>query len=688
MDLYTHLIPVYDIEPLEKVTDAYLDQYLWYEADKRRPGSDSYAYDNPWPKLNGGRFDWLFGDGWRRPLAKDQGAKMRREWIWFGRVSHDEHKDWLKFHQTTFLLFTVLTTWVTCWIMFARPDWPMGREWALREAHLEIVRREKAGLPLISPDLIPRGFTPASRGELQQIVQQLEGENFGKPPKPFRELPKRRGYKMDSIDFTAELLVLEALTLILDLDDSDHRRTYVNPAHVPFLDTRFRIFDSYLCSLNPSSFYTYVRLYPNEFEALHDKLARKLSHIVSHRAPIPSRQRLCIYLRFTGHGSSFSNLSGEFAIGISTACTIAHEVARAIIDELHDCAFPTPNASTWAMALEGFRTRWDYPAAMGALDGKHIACVCPKRSGSLFYNYKNYYSIVLLALVDANYKCVLYDLGAAGRSSDAGVFMTSEMKTFLEDNDGDFPVPVDLDGMGTVPCHFLVDQGFRLTTRFLRPYSNAEAAYDSKKRYFNYKMNSARRVVENYFGILAGRFRLLLRRVHGTPEHIKDIVQSLMILHNLLVDAIGGDTVVGRYSINPVQDDNARFDDVDRTTDDAKLLRDTMKDYFCIRDCIRQNDEQWPRVVNNVNVIHGSSWDALERLLEAFQKNREGGSQGSQRNAWTSWVESIANTMQNMERYEPEEVMLIKAQVTALIYIKEGEVLSRHMGRRAQEDRR
>ncbi|CEP14852.1 hypothetical protein [Parasitella parasitica] len=35
MDLYSHLIPVYDIEPLEKITDAYLDQYLWYEADKR-----------------------------------------------------------------------------------------------------------------------------------------------------------------------------------------------------------------------------------------------------------------------------------------------------------------------------------------------------------------------------------------------------------------------------------------------------------------------------------------------------------------------------------------------------------------------------------------------------------------------------------------------------------------------------
>jgi len=35
LDLYSHLIPVYYIEPLEKITDAYLDQYLWYESDRR-----------------------------------------------------------------------------------------------------------------------------------------------------------------------------------------------------------------------------------------------------------------------------------------------------------------------------------------------------------------------------------------------------------------------------------------------------------------------------------------------------------------------------------------------------------------------------------------------------------------------------------------------------------------------------
>ncbi|KAL6140085.1 hypothetical protein ACLB2K_058386 [Fragaria x ananassa] len=36
MDLYSHHIPVFEIDPLEKITDAYLDQYLWYEADKRQ----------------------------------------------------------------------------------------------------------------------------------------------------------------------------------------------------------------------------------------------------------------------------------------------------------------------------------------------------------------------------------------------------------------------------------------------------------------------------------------------------------------------------------------------------------------------------------------------------------------------------------------------------------------------------
>ena len=34
-DVYSELIPVYEVSPLEKISDAYLDAYVWYESDQR-----------------------------------------------------------------------------------------------------------------------------------------------------------------------------------------------------------------------------------------------------------------------------------------------------------------------------------------------------------------------------------------------------------------------------------------------------------------------------------------------------------------------------------------------------------------------------------------------------------------------------------------------------------------------------
>eukprot|EP00953_Heterococcus_sp_UTEX-ZZ885_P010861 6314-Heterococcus_DN1.PRE.7 len=43
MDLYSHLIPVYEIEPLEKITDAYLDQLHVLLSDHARKSSRCYS---------------------------------------------------------------------------------------------------------------------------------------------------------------------------------------------------------------------------------------------------------------------------------------------------------------------------------------------------------------------------------------------------------------------------------------------------------------------------------------------------------------------------------------------------------------------------------------------------------------------------------------------------------------------
>jgi len=48
----------------------------------------------------------------------------------------------------------------------------------------------------------------------------------------------------------------------------------------------------------------------------------------------------------------------------------------------------------------------EFPTCSGGIDGKHAVLQCPRNSASEYFNYKNAVSIVLFALVDANYNFV------------------------------------------------------------------------------------------------------------------------------------------------------------------------------------------------------------------------------------------------------------------------------------------
>ena len=190
----------------------------------------------------------------------------------------------------------------------------------------------------------------------------------------------------------------------------------------------------------------------------------------------------------------------------------------------------------WKVIAEEYERRWNYPHCLGAIDGKHVVIVCPDNSGSLYYNYKHQYSIVLLALVDAHYKFLGVDIGAYGRSSDAGVFANTNLgRSITPPNSLHFPDPQYIEGareFGKLPYVVLGDEAFPLQVNLMRPYPGKTATLD--QTVYNYRHSRARRTVENAFGILASRWRVYHSKISVLPETTTKIVQATVVLHNMM----------------------------------------------------------------------------------------------------------------------------------------------------------
>lgn len=106
------------------------------------------------------------------------------------------------------------------------------------------------------------------------------------------------------------------------------------------------------------------------------------------------------------------------------------------------------------------------------MDGKHVNVQPPPNSGSFYYNYKNRFSIVLLAVVDANYKFLYIDIGCNGRVSDGGVFQQSSLFTALENNSLNIPPPEPLPGSSLpVPYTIVAESAFPLK-KYIQKHSN------------------------------------------------------------------------------------------------------------------------------------------------------------------------------------------------------------------------
>ena len=173
------------------------------------------------------------------------------------------------------------------------------------------------------------------------------------------------------------------------------------------------------------------------------------------------------------------------------------------------------------------------PHCIGAIDDKHIAIECPTNSGSLYYNYKGFFSLVLLAIWDAKYTFTLIDIRSYGSNNDCGILAKSLTGKKFDDIKINLQCAENLAGFSRNPLnYFLVgDEIFPLKAWLLRPYPGNLT--DSQKL-FNYQLSRSRRTIKNTFGILASCWRIFQRPIKAKVENVQRYSLAVIGLHNCL----------------------------------------------------------------------------------------------------------------------------------------------------------
>ena len=152
-------------------------------------------------------------------------------------------------------------------------------------------------------------------------------------------------------------------------------------------------------------------------------------------------------------------------------------------------------------------------------------------SGSLYYNYKHTFSIVLMALVDANYNFVFVDVRAYGKQSDGSVFSHSALGKLMNEGALNLPDETTLTNSSKKAPYVIVgDEAFPLQKHLMRPYPGRNLPIDEKV--FNYRLSRARRVVENAFGIMSAKWRVFRRPMGVSPQNAELVVKAACCLHN------------------------------------------------------------------------------------------------------------------------------------------------------------
>lgn len=144
------------------------------------------------------------------------------------------------------------------------------------------------------------------------------------------------------------------------------------------------------------------------------------------------------------------DLQYSFRIAATTIGGIVRDVCENIWIHMKDMCMVPLTEDRWKEIINGFMKTAQFPNCLGAVDGKHIRIIKPAGRGSAYYNYKKYFSVILMAVCDSNYMFTFVDIGSYGRHADSTIFEESTFYKSLLEKKLNIPAPSSISRNGPV----------------------------------------------------------------------------------------------------------------------------------------------------------------------------------------------------------------------------------------------
>ena len=199
-------------------------------------------------------------------------------------------------------------------------------------------------------------------------------------------------------------------------------------------------------------------------------------------------------------------LAALYAIAKSTAIAIVHEGITVLHKELVPESIRLPTGSEFDQVMYDFKSLCGLPLCAGALDGTFMRIRKPSVFGDTYYCYKRFTAIIVLGCVDARGVFTYVNSGRPGSVGDSYTFSHCLLGKKIRDKEWLNNDPKRIEGVDVQP-YIVADSAFRLSSSVMKCFDESHGRLSRRKRSFNYALIRTRRVVEQAFGRLKGRWK-------------------------------------------------------------------------------------------------------------------------------------------------------------------------------------